>query len=78
MGGVQIKTAEQVKAMRKAGLLTGRILEAMGERIAPGVTTLELDALARELWPTRVRRPVSSTTAPAGVFRPIRGWLVFR
>lgn len=49
MGGVQIKTAEQVKAMRTAGLLTGRILKAMGERIAPGVTTLELDALAREL-----------------------------
>lgn len=49
MGGVQIKTAEQIKAMRRAGLLTGRILKALGERIVPGVTTLELDALAREL-----------------------------
>lgn len=34
--------------MREAGLLVGRTLEMLRERIVPGVTTLELDRLAEE------------------------------
>ncbi|QIM20084.1 type I methionyl aminopeptidase [Phycicoccus sp. HDW14] len=40
------KTAEQLAMMRTAGLLVGRTLELVVAAVRPGVTTLELDALA--------------------------------
>lgn len=47
--GIERKDAEQLRAMRRAGLVVGQILQALQERVAPGVTTAELDAHAREL-----------------------------
>jgi methionyl aminopeptidase len=35
--------------MRRANVIVAEVLEALKERVAPGVTTLELDALAEEL-----------------------------
>ncbi|MDR1767402.1 MAG: type I methionyl aminopeptidase [Propionibacteriaceae bacterium] len=49
MSAFELKSPEQIVAMRAAGLLTGQILLALEERAAPGVTTLELDQLAREM-----------------------------
>ncbi|RFS86189.1 type I methionyl aminopeptidase [Actinomadura spongiicola] len=43
---IQIKTAEQVESMRAAGLLVARTLELMRDAVRPGLTTLDLDALA--------------------------------
>jgi methionyl aminopeptidase len=43
------KTAEQVLAIRRAGLLTERICSAVRQRIAPGITTLELDRIAQDV-----------------------------
>jgi methionyl aminopeptidase len=40
------KTAEQLAMMRTAGLLVARTLEVVVAAVRPGVTTLELDALA--------------------------------
>jgi methionyl aminopeptidase len=40
------KTPEQLAMMRTAGLLVGRTLELVVAAVRPGVTTLELDALA--------------------------------
>ncbi|RKS76117.1 methionine aminopeptidase type I [Actinomadura pelletieri DSM 43383] len=45
---IQIKTAEQVESMRAAGLLVGRTLELMRDAVRPGITTLDLDALAEQ------------------------------
>ncbi|ADU49235.1 type I methionyl aminopeptidase [Intrasporangium calvum] len=45
---LQGRTDEQLLLMREAGLLVGRTLEMLRERIVPGVTTLELDRLAEE------------------------------
>ena len=45
---VQVKTPEQIQLMRVAGLVVGGALQMMAERIAPGMTTGELDALAAE------------------------------
>ncbi len=45
---IQIKTFEQLQLMRKAGLVVGRALELMKAAIAPGVTPLELDAIAAD------------------------------
>ncbi len=46
--GVQIKTPEQVRAMRRAGLVVGRTLELLRTTIRAGLTTAELDAVAEE------------------------------
>jgi len=43
---IQIKTLDQLKLMRKAGLVVGNALEMMRAAIKPGVTSLDLDALA--------------------------------
>lgn len=46
--GVEIKTPEQMAAMRLAGLVVGRTLELVAARVRPGMATAELDALAEE------------------------------
>ena len=43
---IQIKTIEQLKQMRVAGLVVAEALRLMKEAIEPGVTTLDLDAIA--------------------------------
>lgn len=47
--GVEIKRPEQIRTMRRAGLVVAEALNAMGEAVAPGVTTGEIDALARDI-----------------------------
>ena len=43
---IEIKTPEQVKIMREAGLVVAHTLRAVAEAVGPGVSTAELDALA--------------------------------
>ena len=45
---IQIKTLEQLQLMRKAGLIVAEALNLMRSAIAPGVTPLELDAIAAD------------------------------
>lgn len=45
--GVEVKSIEQIRLMRRAGLVVAEALAAMGEGIRPGITTAELDAIAR-------------------------------
>jgi methionyl aminopeptidase len=42
----ELKTPADIKRMRAAGLLTAEALKAVRDAIRPGVTTLELDAIA--------------------------------
>ncbi|MFZ4506079.1 MAG: type I methionyl aminopeptidase [Fimbriimonas sp.] len=44
-----IKTKEQIELMRESGRLLARVLRQVSEAVAPGVTPLQLDALAHEL-----------------------------
>lgn len=46
---ITLKTAEQIDKMRRAGRIVRRVLDRMGEMLAPGVTTEELDAEARRI-----------------------------
>lgn len=46
--GIELKSSEQLKQMRVAGLVVARTLAAIREAAGPGVTTAELDALARD------------------------------
>lgn len=43
---IQIKTPDQVRKMRQAGLVVADIHKALREAAAPGVTTAELDAVS--------------------------------
>src|ERR1700757_3982856 len=43
---IEIKTPEQIAAMREAGLVVARTLRVLAEAVRPGITTADLDALA--------------------------------
>lgn len=45
---IMVKSLAQVQAMRISGLVVARILAAVRESARPGITTAELDQLARE------------------------------
>jgi methionyl aminopeptidase len=45
---IQIKTAQDIAGMRLAGRLASEVLDMLTPHMRPGVTTLELDRLARE------------------------------
>lgn len=55
--GVEIKTPEQVDAMRRAGLVVASALEALRAAVRPGVTTRELDAVAEDVIRTAGATP---------------------
>jgi len=46
---IQLKTEEDIKKLRAANLIVNSVLRALEEMIAPGVTTNQLDAKAKEL-----------------------------
>ncbi|MFC6285918.1 type I methionyl aminopeptidase [Nocardioides sp. GCM10027113] len=46
--GVEIKTPEQIEAMRRAGLVVGETLEMLRGQVRAGISTGELDALAED------------------------------
>ena len=45
---MSVDTPEELEGLRRAGALAAEVLGAVGEAVAPGVTTAELDALAAE------------------------------
>ena len=45
-GKVILKTEAQIEQMKEAGCLSARVLRKLGEVIEPGISTLELDAIA--------------------------------
>lgn len=47
--GVELKTPDQLRVMRRAGVVVARTHEALSAMAAPGVTTGELDQRAREV-----------------------------
>ena len=46
---VNLKTPEQIEIMREGGKILHMILERLAKAVRPGLKTIELDALAREL-----------------------------
>jgi len=44
-----LRTPQELMMMREAGRIVARVLEAMKQLVAPGVTTLELDAAAEDI-----------------------------
>jgi methionyl aminopeptidase len=46
---IELKTEEQLRLMRAAGLVVARALQAMTDAVAADVTTKDLDAIARDV-----------------------------
>jgi methionyl aminopeptidase len=46
---IQLKSPEQLELMRAAGLVVARALAAMRDAVAPGVSTADLDGIARDV-----------------------------
>jgi methionyl aminopeptidase len=46
---IQVKTPEQIELMRSAGLVVARALREMRAAVAPGVSTADLDDIARQV-----------------------------
>ncbi|MEM7051964.1 MAG: type I methionyl aminopeptidase [Acidobacteriota bacterium] len=60
-GGIRIKTAEEIAGIRRASRLTKKILDEVGERVVPGVTTGEIDR-----WIHQVTQDHKAIPAPLG------------
>ena len=48
MGRIELKTAQELRFMREAGLVVAAIHEKLREAVRPGVTTAELDAVSSD------------------------------
>ena len=46
---ISLKSEREIEIMRRANVIVAEILRELKDKVAPGVTTLELDALAEEL-----------------------------
>jgi methionyl aminopeptidase len=46
---ISLKSPREIEIMRRANLIVAEVLQELKRRVAPGVTTLELDAIAEEL-----------------------------
>ena len=49
MSGVTIKSQREIELMREAGKLLAEVHNRLGEEIAPGISTLDIDRLGEEL-----------------------------
>jgi methionyl aminopeptidase len=62
---IEMKTPEQIRLMRRAGLVVADALDAVRSALRPGVTTLELDGIAEH-----VIRSARATPSFLGYGRP--------
>ena len=62
---IQLKSPDQIATMRAAGLVVARALAAMRAAVAPGVSTADLDAIARGTCCARPGRPRPSWATTA-------------
>jgi methionyl aminopeptidase len=69
---IHLKSSQEIKKMRHAGRIVAEVHELMRERVAPGVTTGELDRLAEELIRRRRATP-SFKGYPPGSPNPFPG-----
>lgn len=54
---ISLKSAREIEILRGANVIVAEILQELRKMVAPGVTTLELDALAEELTYKKKARP---------------------
>lgn len=67
---IALKSAREIEIMRRANVIVAEILEELKKKVAPGVATLELDALAEELTYKKKAFPAFKGYAMAGRVYP--------
>jgi methionyl aminopeptidase len=65
-----LKSQREIEIMRRANVIVAEILAELREKVAPGVTTLELDALSEELTYRKKARPAFKGYVVAGRVYP--------
>ncbi len=63
---IVIKSPEEIRIMRKAGQITATALDKMREAVRPGVSTWELDAIARDVLREHGAEPAFLGYPPGG------------
>ena len=63
---IALKSPREIDIMRRANVIVAEVLEELKQRAAPGITTLELDALAEELTLKRKAIPAFKGYSVAG------------
>ncbi len=46
---ISLKSSREIETMRRANLIVAEVLQELKQRVAPGITTLDLDAIAEEI-----------------------------
>lgn len=54
---ITVKSAREIDNMRRAGRIVAEVLDTMRERVRPGITTAELDQIARQIIQSHGARP---------------------
>ncbi len=67
---ISLKSAREIEIMRRANVIVAEVLQALKEKVAPGVTTLELDAVAEELTLKKGAIPAFKGYSVAGRIYP--------
>ena len=57
------KSPAEIEAMKEAGRLSAKVLREVGAHVRPGVSTLELDELAKNSFARKGAFPRSRATA---------------
>ncbi|MBI2359453.1 MAG: type I methionyl aminopeptidase [Deltaproteobacteria bacterium] len=63
---IALKSAREIEVLRRANVIVAEILQELRGRVAPGVTTLELDQLAEELTYKKRAQPAFKGYTMAG------------
>jgi methionyl aminopeptidase len=67
---ISLKSNREIEVMRRANIIVAEVLQALKQKVAPGVTTLELDTLAEELTLKKKATPAFKGYAVAGRVYP--------
>jgi methionyl aminopeptidase len=67
---ISLKSPREIDIMRRANMIVAEILQELKQRVAPGVTTLELDALAEDLTLRKKAVPAFKGYSVAGRIFP--------
>ncbi|MGH7830522.1 MAG: type I methionyl aminopeptidase [Candidatus Binatia bacterium] len=67
---IQLKSPREIEILRRANVIVAEVLDELKGKMAPGVTTLELDALAEELTYKKKARPAFKGYTLAGRVYP--------
>lgn len=54
---IELKSEAEIELMRRAGALLREVRERVGEKVRPGITTRELDLMARQMIEARAATP---------------------